>query len=136
MNFNMVVENKFSELCRLYDLKTLVKGPTCYKGETPSAVNVIISNEPLRFQSSINVTCAISDFHNLTRVATKLQKSYSAPQRIYYRSYIHFSEDIFLNGLCNFPTSVCEVFDDIKDKVWCYSKMLSDAINKNAPIKS
>ena len=120
MNFNMVVENKLSELCRLYDLKSLVKGPMCYKDETPSAVDVIISNEPLRFQSSINVTCAISDFHNLTCVATKLQKSYSAPQRIYYRSYIRFNEDIFLNDLCHLPTSVCEVFDDIDDKVWCY----------------
>ena len=53
MNFNMVVENKLSELCRLYDLKNLVKGPTCYKGETPSAVDVIISNEPLRFQTPL-----------------------------------------------------------------------------------
>ena len=103
----MVVKKKFSELCRLYDLKNLVKGPTCYEGETPSPVDVIISNEPLRFQRSINGTCA-----------TKLQKMYSAPQRINYRSYIHFSEDIFLNELCNLATSVCEVFDDIDDKVW------------------
>ena len=113
---NMVVENKLSELCRLYNLKKIVKDPKCYKGETPSAVDVIISNEPLRFQSSFNVTCTISDFHNLTCVATKLQKRYSTPQRIYYRSYIHFSENIFLYDLCNLPTSVCEVFDDIDDK--------------------
>ena len=63
----------------------------------------------------MNVTCAISDFHNLTCVATKIQKTHSALQSIYYRSYIHFSEDIFLNDLCNLPTSVCEVFDDIDD---------------------
>ena len=53
MNFNMVVENKLSELCRLYDLKNLVKGPTCYKGETPSAVDVIISKNRLGFKAPL-----------------------------------------------------------------------------------
>ena len=58
----------------VFNLTNLVKGPTCFKGDTPSSVDVLLSSEPQRFKSALNAQCSLSDFHNLTCVATKLHK--------------------------------------------------------------
>ena len=31
---------------------------------------------------------------------------------------------------------VCDIFDDPDDKAWCFTKLLSDVMEKNAPVKS
>ena len=33
------------------------------------------------------------------------------------------------------PLSVCDVFDDIDDKVWCFHKLVTDETDINAPVK-
>ena len=33
------------------------------------------------------------------------------------------------------PLSVCDVFDDIDDKVWCFHKLVTDIMDINAPVK-
>ena len=86
-NFDMSSGNVLCDLCVLYNLSNLVMGPTCFKGDTPSAVDVLLSSEPKRFKSAMNSSCSLSDFHNITCVATKLHKSYTSPKTIFYRSY-------------------------------------------------
>ena len=33
------------------------------------------------------------------------------------------------------PLSVCDVFDDIDDKVWCFPKLVTDEVDFDAPVK-
>ena len=86
-NLDVSHEKSLSDLCVVYDLSNLVDGPTCFKGDTPSSIDVLLSTEPKRFKNSLNSSCSISDFHNLTCVATKLHKLHIEPKTIYYRSY-------------------------------------------------
>ena len=44
--------------------------------------------------------------------------------------------DIYLNDLNNAPFMICNVFDDPDDKAWCFTKLLSDVMEKNAPSKT
>ena len=76
INFDMSSNNTLSDSCVLYNLSNLVVGPTCFNGDKPSAVDVLLSSEPKRFKCAINTSCSLSDFHNFTCVATKLHKSY------------------------------------------------------------
>ena len=112
-----------------------VDGPTCFKGDKPSSIDVLLSTEPKRFKTPLNSTCSLSNFHNLTCVATKLHKPHIAPKTMYYRSYRNFDDDIFLNDVQNIPFWVSDIFEDEDDRLWSFGKMFSDMIDKNAPIK-
>ena len=46
-NFDMKTDNLLCDLCVTYNLKNLVGGPTCFKGENPTAVDVLLSSEPI-----------------------------------------------------------------------------------------
>ena len=77
-NLDVSHEKSLSDLCVVYDLSNLADGPTCFKGDTPSSIDVLLFTEPKRFKSSLNSTCSISDFNNLTCFATKLHKPHIA----------------------------------------------------------
>ena len=134
-NFDMNADNLLCDLCVTYNLTNLVGGPTCFKGNNPSAVDVLLSSEPKRFKGALNVISSLSDFHNVTCVASRLHKSYASPKTIIYRSYKKFDDETFINDVKYIPFSVCDIFDDHDDSLWSFNKLLSDVIDKNAPVK-
>ena len=135
INLDMNFANSLCDVSMVFNLINLVNGPTCFKGDTPSSVDVLLSSEPQRFKSALNAQCSLSDFHNLTCVATKLHKPRVSPKTIYYRSYKKFDDETFINDVQNIPYSVCDVFEDVDDRLWSFNKLFSDVIDKNAPIK-
>ena len=136
INFDMSKENTLSNLCTTYDLKNLVCGPTCSKGAKSTALDVILSSEPKRFKHTINEPCFLSDFHNVICTVTKLLCPPVVPKRVYYRSYKHFNEESYVRDLNSAPFMVCNIFGDPDDRAWCFTKVLSDVMEKNAPVKS
>ena len=134
-NLDMNNEKSLCDICVVYDMSNLVDGATCFKGDNPSSIDVLLSTEPKRFKSSLNITCSLSDFHNLTCVATKLHRPHLAPKTIYYRSYKKFDDEIFLDDVQNIPFWISDIFDDEDDRLWSFGKLFSDVIDKNAPIK-
>ena len=57
-------------------------------------------------------------------------------RKILYRSYKNFNEDDYVNDLFHAPFSLCEMFDDIDDKLWVHNKILTDVIDHHAPVKT
>ena len=53
-DFNVGMDNSdMTVFCDTYDLKCLIKEPTCYKNpENPSCIDLILTNNPKCFQSS------------------------------------------------------------------------------------
>ena len=103
MNFDMNSVNPPYDLCVMYNLSNLVVGPTCFKSDNPTAVDVLLSPEPKRFKCALNTSFSLSDFHNFTCVATKLHKCYTSPKTIFYRSYKKFDDESFINDVKIFP---------------------------------
>ena len=103
VNFDMKTDNLLCDLCVTYNLTNLVGGPTCFNGENP------LSSEPKRFKCALNVKCSLSDFHNVTCVASKLHKSYVSPKTILYRSYKKIDDETFINDVKYIPFSVCDI---------------------------
>ena len=56
--------NSLCDVSMVFNFTNLVNGPTCFKGGTPSSVNVLLSSEPRCFKSALNAQCSLSDFHN------------------------------------------------------------------------
>ena len=132
VNIDMNQENLLSTFCNTHDLENLVKGSTCFKGENSTCIDVILSNEPNRFKSTININCSLSDFHNIVCAAPKLQCPPESDRKLFYRSYRKFNEESYTEDLQNMPLSVCDVFDD---RIWGFHKLVTDVMDINAPVK-
>ena len=66
-------ENAMEGLMKLYNLKDLIKGPTCYKNTgKPLCIDLILSNRSKSFYSSHIVETGISDFHKMTVSVIKI----------------------------------------------------------------
>ena len=52
-DFNVCVEySSMSVICDTYNLKSLIREPTCYKNpENPSCIDLILTNRPCSFQN-------------------------------------------------------------------------------------
>ena len=128
--------NQLTQVCDSFDLKQIVKGPTCFKSsDNPSLLDLILTNCPRSITSSINLPLGISDFHNFISAATKINRPSNEPRTINYRTMKNFNEDVYKQDLEIAPFHVSQIFDDVDDQMWFHNNLLTNIIEKNAPMK-
>ena len=64
-DLNISMENNnMRHFCESYNLKSLIKVPTCSKNpESPSCIDLILTNKPRNFQNSCDIETSLLDFH-------------------------------------------------------------------------
>ena len=137
LNINFrIPANELSDICDTFDLKQIVKNPTCFKSiENPSLLDIILTNCPKSLISAINMPLGISDFHNYISSATRINRPTNEPKIIFYRSFKKFSEDRYKKDLEDAPFHVSQVFEDVDDQMWYHNTLLNTIVDKNAPKK-
>ena len=125
-------ETHMKEFIYNYDLKNLVKEPTCYKNPlNPSCIDLILTNRCMSFQNTTTVETGLSDFHKMTITIMKTMFKKRKPKIISYRDYKNFSNASFRNELLG-----CLNQTDINNI--CYQEFdntVIDILNRHAPIK-
>ena len=129
------VGNELHAVMDIYNLKNVVKDPTCFKG-TPSLIDVIMTSNARRVGDVLNFNCGLSDFHNLVATCTKVEVHRSKAGPISYRSFRRFNDDDFREDMARIPVSVLDVFDDISDKQWAYDRLVMSVVDQHAPLKT
>ena len=78
-DFNVGIEEQYMKaFCDNYNLRSLIKQPTCYKNpNNPICIDLNLSNTPRSFQSSCVIETGLSDFHLIT--LTVMKKSFFTP---------------------------------------------------------
>ena len=112
----------------------VVNDPTCFKGPTPSILDVILVTNPRRYISTLNVRCYVSDFHNIIGAATKR----FAPEKkreLYTIEVTRILSSQTSVATCA-PFHVMDIFDDIDDMAWYTSSLIKHVVDHHAPIKS
>ena len=62
----MQPENKnLKDFCDMNQLEHLILKPTCYKGKTPSTIDLIITNHKTSFMKSDTCETGLSDHHKM-----------------------------------------------------------------------
>ena len=85
----------------VYNLKNLVKGPTCFKNPGKhSCIDLIPTNKSKSFQTFQIIETGISDFHKMVMIVLKVYLK-KGPSVIQYRDYKNFSNGKFRNDLLN-----------------------------------
>ena len=85
-------DSAVSVFSHTYDLKSLIKEPTCYN-------LLVLTNKPRSFQRSCVNETGLSDFHKMTVTVTKTLFEKLQPRVVSYRDYKHFENDKFRTGL-------------------------------------
>ena len=72
-DFNAEMTNNYlEEFCASYNLKNLIKEPTCFKNiDNPTLIDHILTNHPKSFHLSSAYETGLSDFHKLTLMVLK-----------------------------------------------------------------
>ena len=86
-NCNLLEENSLVHTCETYDLHNLVTFDTCLKCIKGFLIDVCFASKPLRFKSTLNFDCWLSDFHNFICITTKLNMPRRPPNVIKYSSH-------------------------------------------------
>ena len=137
LNIDMSVpKHCLLDFCDIHGVKNIVNKPTCFKGNNPSTVDVVLSNVHKKLQGIMCIETGLSDFHNMVVFATKAHIPVMKPRKFVYRSYKNFQSDEFCKDLSLVPFHVSEVFDDAEDSYWFCENLLKEVINKHAPMKS
>ena len=102
-DFNAETSNTtISEFCATYNLKNLIKEPTCFKSlKNPTCIDLILTNRPKCFQNSNVFETGLSDFHKLTFTVLKAYFQKQKPKVIRYRSCKKFDNNLFRHDLLN-----------------------------------
>ena len=132
-DFNTTQEEQcMKDFCETYDLKNLIKEPTCFKNaNNPSSIDVMLTNRKLSFQNSMTIETGLSDHHKMTTSVLKVFFKKKAPVKVNYRAYKNFNESNFKNDLkntlqnCNQETLQYNEFKDI----------FMSVLNTHAPTK-
>ena len=84
--------------CQIYGCKNLIKDDTCFKNPgKPACINLITTSRPKCFQNSVTLETGLSDFHKVTLTVMKMfYKKQKSTTIITYRSYKHFSNEVFM----------------------------------------
>ena len=87
-------ENCLNSFCNVNSLKTLYRGPTCFKNPSnPSCIDLFLTNRQQGFQQTIET--GISDYHKMVVTVMKTHYKKQKAKTIQYRNYKHFHEQSF-----------------------------------------
>ena len=93
-------EHCLNDFCDIYNLKNLVKEPTCYKNsDNLSCIDLFLTNRPRNFQCTATIETSISDFHKLVVTVLKTFYKRERPKIIHYRNYQNFENNNFRQDL-------------------------------------
>ena len=128
-------DNALKDLCISYDIHNFVSAPTCYKSSIGTLIDVCYVSKPLRFKTTFNCDCWLSDFHNFICITTKLYFPKRPPRVIQYRSYKHFYDELFISDLFILLHTMMYCDYDINMCIDYFVTHLNVIIDKHAPLK-
>ena len=135
-DFNVEADDQnMKTFCDSYSLTSLIKQPTCYKNPShPKCIDLILTNVPRSFQTTCVIETGLSDFHLMT--LTVMRKSFKKLKArvINYRSYKHFSNEVFRENLLGKLSQQTFVNNDYGFEKFC--NITLKTLDKYAPRKA
>ena len=121
-------------LCENYDLRPLLKEPTCFKNpENQSCIDLILTNKPRSLIKTGVIETGLCDYHKLVTTVMKIHFPKSKPSIITYRSYKKFDNKKFMENL-NAEIIIQSNYLE-KDGIDAFSSICCEVLNKHAPQK-
>ena len=115
LNYDLLRKDKsqpLTNICDTFSLDNIVKQPTCFmKNQTPSLIDVILTNSKTLLCNSLNFNCGLSDCHHMITTSLKETCTYVDNKKVIFRSYKDFDEAQFNEELSRVPFHIAHIFD-------------------------
>ena len=132
-----MVDNSLKDIYVKLLTYNLVNGPTCFKNQKGSLIDLCLESNPSRFKKALNLNCWLSDWHNSICVTTKLFAPQQKPSVIMYRSIKNFIDGYFICDLYHLLESLnFDESDCINTCFQTFIDCLNDIVNFHAPLKT
>ena len=127
-------EKDMNEFCDLYNLKCLIKEPTCFKSRNnPTCIDLMLTNQEKHFHNSSTIETGLSDFHKMIVTVFKTTFQKRAPTIIRYRNYSKFNDEHFRTDLAHTLFLNCDLRNI---KYEDFNNTFKNVLNKHAPLKT
>ena len=124
-----VLETPMTSFCKSYNLKSILKQPTCFNNpEKPSCIDLILTNRPKFFQSTCVIETGLSDFHRMTVSVLKMNFRKLPPKVITYRNFSNYGNANFINSL-NDVLNEHENQEHLLNDPDCFYKVCAEVLN-------
>ena len=122
------------EFCDSYNLKNLIKEPTCFKNPSnPSCIDLMLTNSNRSFQNSLNIETGLSDFHKMTVTVLKTTFPKVKPKIILYRNYKKNSNYDFREEIIPLVDKLD--FGEVDKTFESFQRICINTLDKHAPKK-
>ena len=119
------------DFCNLYNLKSLIKVPTCFKNATnPTRTYFMLRNSYRSFQNSSVIDRRLSNFYNMTM---KIHFQKQKPSIISYHDNRNFSEREYRQQIHYQLSTLGNVWEEVSFE--SFSGICKETLDKTAPIK-
>ena len=128
-----VLETPMTSFCESYNLKSIIKQPTCFKNpEKSSCIDLILTNRPKSFQSTSVIETGLSDFHRMTVSVLKMHFRKLPPKVITYRNFSNYDNANFINSL-NDVLNEHENQEHLLNDPDYFYKVCTEVLNRTLP---
>ena len=128
-DFNLSIENQHLDaLIQAYNLNNLINKPTSFQSNTPTCIDLILTNKKNLFKLSNTFETGISDHHKLVSTILKSGSFKGTPKIKIYRSYKNFK-------LENFDRILKDKLEKLTNHSYAeFEKVFLKELNKHAPL--
>ena len=132
-DLNTEITNDYmSQFCGAYNLKNLIKDPTCYKSiANPSCIDLILTNHPQCFQNSGVYETGLSDFHLMTYTVLKAKFKKQKPRVTKYRNFKNFDNKKFRRDI----SEELSFKKNQNNDFYTFTVKIKKVLDKHAPLK-
>ena len=132
----LLEENSLVHTYETYDLHNLVTSATCFKCINRTLIDVCFVSKPVRFKSTLNLDCWLSDFHYFICITTKPSMPRRSPNVIKYRSYRNFDQSKFNCDLYVLSEIMLSYNNNVNVCPCIFCEYLATLIDLHCPLKT
>ena len=117
----------------------LIKQTACFTPTAtyPSLIDLILTNRPRSFQSSVAIETVISDHHKMVLTVLKCHFVHLQPITIHYRDYKYFDPEAFTNDIKDANLGAIVSLSDDPNSVYIdFCAHFKSILDLHAPLKS
>ena len=127
------------ELSDVFNLTNLIKQTTCFTPTAthPSLIDIILTNRPRSFQSSVAIETGLSDHHKMVLTVLKCHFVRLQPTTIHYRDYKYFDPEAFINEIKDANLDAIVSLSDDPNSVYSdFCAHFKSILDLHVPLKS
>ena len=123
---------RLRRILRSCGLKNIMNGPTRITAHSKSLIDLVITSQPSKLQTSDSIDLGISD-HHLIFAVFKVARSNAKPKVISTRNYKLLDKRLLRSDFDQAPWHITELFDDIGDSVDTWQYLYNEILHHHLP---